>query len=352
MNKLLGILLAGGKGQRLKQLTRELPKPLVPYAAQCRMIDFSLQNCVDSGVQEVMLLSKHMETLIHQYLLAEWTHKIKIHFGPYQALHHQPAETVYASVQKPDEQGTADALLNGREYIYRDGYEDVLILHSDHIYHYDFKKMYELHQSSKAALTIGYQEIPLEYVKLFGMSRFDTDGNLVEFVEKPANPTANTVFTAVCIFNIRLMYQYLDQLKHTEWRHDISHDLIPAMLRNGEIIKGICFEDYWEDIGTTERFYKAHLNLVNGKIRLLPPQTLSDAKEVRLIDDEKRNRVLADSRVIRVDFKAENSVIFPGARIGEQCFIKNSVIMPDAELPAGTHISNALVSQGHIEYFH
>jgi valienol-1-phosphate guanylyltransferase len=129
VKKLLGVLLAGGKGQRLKQLTRDLPKPLVPYAAQCRMIDFSLQNCVDSGVAEVLLLSKHMEILIHQYLLREWTDKIGIHFGPYQALHQGSPEDVYREVIKPDELGTADALLNGREYICRDSYEDVLILH-------------------------------------------------------------------------------------------------------------------------------------------------------------------------------------------------------------------------------
>lgn len=352
MNKLLGVLLAGGKGQRLKQLTHDLPKPLVPYAARCRMIDFSLQNCVDSGVGEVLLLSKHMEILIHQYLLREWTDKIAIHFGPYQALHQCRPEDVYRDVIKPNEQGTADALLNGRDYICRDNYEDVLILHSDHIYHYNFKRMYDLHKSSGAALTIGYQEIPLEYVKLFGMSKFDSDGNLTEFVEKPENPTANTVFTAVCIFNIKTLYHYLDELKHSDWRHDISHDLIPAMLRNGEIIKGIRFDDYWEDIGTTERFYKAHMKLVEASVQLNPPVTLLSAENVALISDEKRRRVLADTAFSVLDFSAENSVIFPGAKIGENCFIKNSVIMPDAELPAGSNISNALVSQGYIEYFH
>lgn len=352
MDRLLGVLLAGGKGQRLKQLTRDVPKPLVPYAAQCRMIDFSLQNCIESGVGEVLLLSKHMEVLIHQYLLREWAGKINIHFGPYQALHTCAAEHVYPLVITLDEQGTADALLNGRDYICRDNYDDVLILHSDHIYHYNFKKMYELHKSSNAALTIGYQEIPLEYVTLFGMSKFDDEGNLLEFVEKPENPTANTIFTAVCIFNIKTLYAYLDNLKNTNWRHDISHDLIPAMLRNGEIIKGIHFQDYWEDIGTTERFYKAHMNLVNDRILLTPPHTLPRKMDVILMNDEKRRQVLADREVADVDFTAETSVIFPGARIGEGCSIKNSVVMPDAELPAGTIIANALVSSGCIEYFH
>lgn len=352
MEKLVGVLLAGGKGQRLKQLTRDLPKPLVPYAARCRMIDFSLQNCVDSGVGEVILLSKHMEVMIHDYLLKEWTSKLAIHFGPYQAIHEGNREEVYRTVVKPDEQGTADALINGREYICRNNYEDVLVLHSDHIYHYNFKAMYDLHKQSKAALTIGYQEIPLEYVKLFGMTKFDQEGNLIEFVEKPEAPTANTVFTAVCIFNIDILYRYLDALKETEWRHDISHDVIPAMLRNGEIIKGICFEHYWEDIGTTERFYKAHLKLVDEAISLNPPSTLQSANNIILLEDHLRKRVLAEAACSQQDFSAERSVIFPGAKIGEKSVIKNSVIMPEVEIPAGSQISNALVSHDHIEYFH
>lgn len=351
MKGLMAVLLAGGLGSRLKSLTRDVPKPLVPYGGSGRMIDFSLRNCLSSGVNEVLLMSKHEERQIHQYLLENWCDKLQLHFGCYNELHQQAPEQVYAKVKREEEKGTADALIKNRPYIDRQQVEDVLILHSDHIYNFDYRDMHRQHKESGAALTLGYQRIPRQFVKLFGMVAFDGDNNLSEFIEKPAEPTSDMVFTAVCIFNKAVMYDYLSQLQQSDWSFDISHDLIPAMLANGEKIKGYAFEDYWEDIGTTERYYLGHLKLIQEQITLDSPLSLSGADKMQRIDAPGFENVIMPSTYAGQAFTASNSLLYPGAEIGEGCHIENSVLLPGAKLSPGTHLKNALVNEHQVETF-
>mgnify|MGYP000365285653 CR=1 FL=1 len=351
MKNLMAVLLAGGLGSRLKTLTQDLPKPLVPYAGSCRMIDYSLRNCFNSGIKDVLLMSKHEERQIHQYLLENWCDKLNMHFGCYNELHHQPPEQVYARVKREEEKGTADALIKNRAYIDTGQVEDVLILHSDHIYNFDYREMYRQHKASGAALTLGYQRIPRQFVKLFGMVAFDGDNNLSEFVEKPANPTSDTVFTAVCIFNKAVMYDYLSRLQNSDWSFDISHDLIPAMLANGEKIKGFAFDDYWEDIGTTERYYLGHLKLIHKQIELDSPLSLAGAEKMQRFNDQGFDNVIMPQSYRRQTFTASDSLVYPGAVIGEGCHIENSVLLPGARVSAGTRLRNALVNEHQTETF-
>ncbi|UAA39737.1 NTP transferase domain-containing protein [Paraneptunicella aestuarii] len=350
--RLMALLLAGGKGSRLKTLTKDMPKPLVPYAGTCRMIDFSLRNCVKSGVQELLLMSKHEERQIHDYLLEEWKDSLKLHFGCYNDIHDQVPEEVYARVTRLEEKGTADALIRNQPFIDRDDIDDVLILHSDHIYNFDYRPMFEQHKRTGAALTLGFQQIPRRFVSLFGMTEFDADNNLTAFVEKPANPTSDYVFTAVCIFDKAVMYRYLDQMhKEHGLGLDISHHLIPAMLANGEVIKGFKFDDYWEDIGTTERYYLGHMRLLHETIGLNPPVTLPGAELITLANVGKLQNVIMSRALPANQFTAKNSVIYPGAIIEPNCYIKDSVIMPGATISSGQEVTGALVGIYETEYF-
>lgn len=351
MDGLMALLLAGGLGARLKSLTAEIPKPLVPYAGSCRMIDFSLRNCQQSGVKEVLIMSKYKEHQIHKYLLDNWCDKLKIHFGCYNRIHNEPFEQVYQSVNRPEEKGTADALIKNRPFVDRNDVEDVLILHSDHIYNFNYQDMYNQHKQSGAALTLGYQRIPLHYVSLFGMVAFDQDNNLSEFIEKPESPTSDTVFTAVCIFNKNIMYDYLTRLQETDWRFDISHDLIPAMLANGELIKGYAFKDYWEDIGTTRRYYEGHIKLINQQIELEAPISLPGADEMLCFNEQPFNNVIMPKAYSQRSFTAANAMLFPGVSVGNGCHIQNSVLLPGTRLPAGTRVVNALVNVHETEIF-
>lgn len=351
MNKLLGLLLAGGKGERLKHLTQTMPKPLVPYAGTCRMIDYSLNNCVASGLDEILLLSRHEERKIHDYLLSSWCSRINLHFGCYQALHHQPPEKVYAGIKRKEEKGTADALIQNRQFIDRDEFDDLLILHSDHIYNFDYRQMYAQHRQNKAALTIGYQQIPRKYVHLFGMVSFDKDQNLTSFVEKPQDPSSDTIFTAVCIFNKRKMFEYLDELQNTNWQFDISHDLIPAMLENDEKIKCFPFKGYWEDIGTTERYYQGHLRLIHKDHTLASPQTIAGCETLEIFNSANFKQVIMPEALQHTDFTARNSLIYPGVKIDAGCHIENSVLLPNFKAFAHMNLHNALANEHGVEIF-
>lgn len=337
MQGLMAVLLAGGKGTRLKQLTRNIPKPLVPYGGSCRMLDYSLQNCQQSGVRQVLLMSQHLESQLHQYLLQQWQPRLDIHFGCYNAIHQQPLQQVYQQVKRVEEKGTADALIQNQAYIQQPWVNDVLVLHSDHVYNFDYRPMYQYHKQTGAALTIGFQAIPRRFVSLFGMVQFDQQHNLLDFVEKPAEPVVDTVFTAVCIFNQEILFAYLQQLSKGQWQHDISRDVIPAMLANNEKIKGFQFMDYWEDIGTTERYYLGHMKLVDKAIQLNSPQTLPVSGQ------------LTEQQLAECDIS--QSIIYPGAELQPGCRIYRSVVLPDTLVQSHEVLEGALAGGPEREYF-
>lgn len=334
MNGLIAAVLAGGRGERLDHLTAACPKPLVPYAGGCRMVDFSLDNCEASGVRETVLMAKHMAQPLIDYLQQQWAGQLSLNFG-----HAAPGGRPLI-----DERGTADALINNRPFLDRDWTSDILVLHSDHIYNFDYSAMLAHHRATGSALTIGYQRIPRRYVSLFGMVEFDQAGNLTAFVEKPPEPTSDCIFTAVAIFRKAELYRYLDQLAQGSWKHDISFDLIPAMLADGEKITGYAFDDYWEDIGTCERYYRAHMRLIDEPGHLRVPATLPGSGSVALRDCAGKSRVIMPQTLTEADFAATRSCLFPGAVIGAGARLENCVVLPGAEIRPGEGVRDLLVS--------
>lgn len=334
MEGLIAAVLAGGRGERLGHLTADMPKPLVPYAGSCRMIDFSLENCRRSGVTETVLMAKHLEDPLAEYLDAQWSSSLRLNLG-----HSVPGGQAII-----EEKGTADALINNRPFLDQDWTRDILVLHSDHIYNFDYRPMYAHHLERRAALTIGYQRIPREFVSLFGMTEFDASGNLRAFVEKPVNPTSDCVFTAVAIFNKDIVYRYLGDLSAGEWKHDISFDLIPAMLEQGEVIVGFPFEDYWEDIGTSARYHSAHMRLIEDSSHLQAPITLSGARDMVRTSGAKKDQVIMPGALVGSEFSARRSCLFPGCTIGRTAHIENSVVLPGSMIDEGEYLHGMLVS--------
>lgn len=346
MDELRAVLLAGGYGKRMGRLgLGRVVKPSIPFGTRCHLMDFSLHNAQRSGLGEVLLMSRYNEHLLHSYLLETWDAKLPIHFGPFNALHHQPAEQVYQQVQRVEEKGTADALLQNRPYIDVAPYRDVMVLHSDHVYRFDYRDMYRFHREQGAALTIGFQRIPLEFVSLFGMVEVDDGMNLKAFVEKPPRPTSDKVFTAVCIFQRDILYRHLDALQHTSWNHDISRDVIPHMLAQGEVIKCFPFEDYWEDIGTAHRYHRAHMNLLEGVGVPLEdmPSLLAGGEQCVRMDTPKVRHSIAPRSLAEGRVSVRNSVIFAGATLGEGAVIENSVLLPGCQVAPGVHVRGSLV---------
>jgi glucose-1-phosphate adenylyltransferase len=325
-------------------------KPLVPFGGQCHLIDFSLLNCRASGIGEVLLLSQYNEAQLIHYLLERWHGQgLKIHFGPYQGITPETCEHLLATVHRPVESGTGDALLFNAPYIFERNVRDVLVLHADHVYRFDYRPMLALHRERRAALTIGYQRIAREAVSLFGMVELGAEDRLLRFVEKPAHPTVDTVFTAVAIFSAEALRHYLDTLSRGPWQADISRDVIPAMIQAGERIFGYQFDGYWEDIGTTARYLEAHRRLVSEPptLRLEQlPHTLRPEATRRWVASAGGLHHTLTGEDVRCEGQVERSVLFPGVIIGPRAVVRDSVVLPGARILGDSHVEASIVLDG------
>ncbi|MGW4430449.1 sugar phosphate nucleotidyltransferase [Streptomyces tendae] len=347
------VLLAGGEGRRMGPLGEGRLKPLVPYGGACRLIDFSLANARDSGLGEVLLLSQYEERRLMDDLYRVWNRDpgFRVHFGPYDDAYRAAGAGLPRELPArtwPAERGTADALIRKAGHVFGGDRDQVLVLHADHVYRFDYRPLIAEHRASGAALTVAYQRIERRWVHLFGMVRFDRAGRLTEFVEKPAEPTSDLVFAAFCVFDAAVLHRYLEKLDGTDWQHDISRDVIPAMLAGGEDIRGHEVAGHWEDIGTVERYHRAHLMLAAGGPRAgLPvermPRTVRPGVDRGWVADSPgvvASLVPAD---LVNDGRVEHSVLFPGVTVGAGARVRRSVLLPGATVGPGQHIDSAVV---------
>ncbi|SDM19154.1 sugar phosphate nucleotidyltransferase [Allokutzneria albata] len=334
-------LLAGGLGERMGPLTARVCKPLVPYAASCRLVDFSMINSVRSGMPEVVLLSLHREADLVRHLLRHWdSSPTRVHFGPHDSLVRTTDFDLLP--ERPAERGTADALLSNAEYLFAPGASDVLVQHADHVYLFDYAPMVAAHRASGAHCTIGVQRIELKYVKLFGMVDVDSDLRVRALVEKPQNPTSDLIFTAFCLFRIDALQEVLDTLVargEDGWQHDISRDVLPEMIRQGRPVSAFPIEDYWADIGTVDRYHSEQLKLLSGAMDpALLPRTLSPSAPTLLSDvDTLSGAPVPPGAVV------ESSVLHPGCVIEPGAKVLRSVVLPGAVVPSGVTVRDTIV---------
>jgi valienol-1-phosphate guanylyltransferase len=346
------VLLAGGEGRRMGPLGRGRLKPLVPFGGTSRLIDFSLANTRRSGFREVLLLSQYEERRLMDDLQTVWNGDpgdFRVHFGPYdQAYRQAPAglPDVLPDRTWPSERGTADALIRKAEHVFGEDPSEVLVLHADHVYRFDYGDMIRRHRADQAALTVSYQRIERRYVHLFGMVEFDPAGNLTGFVEKPADPTSDLVFAAFCVFDARTLRTYLEQLDGTDWQHDISRDVIPAMLAAGERIRGYEVTGYWEDIGTIDRYHRAHRALLSESPTMSLselPLTVRPAVPRRYVEREGTVR----SSIVPADLanagRVERSVVYPGVTVGAGASVRDCVLLPGTVVPEGARLESAIL---------
>lgn len=336
-------------------------KPLIPFGGVCRLIDFSIANVRRSGIPDVLLLSQHEEReLMDDLFRTWWTGGFRVHFGPYDEAYREAYRRGDATPRRlpepagPPERGTADALIRKAPYIFTPDVTEVLILHADHVYTFDHRYLIREHRASGAALTIAYQRIEPQYVHLFGMVTFDRDGYLTAFQEKPRVVTSDLVFAAFCVFDARALHRYLELLDGTGWQHDVSKDVIPAMLAAGERIRGYPVRSYWEDIGTVDRYHRAHLALLDD------PPTMTVAEMPWVVEPGIGRRFVAEATGIRRsvvpddlvnDGTLSGCVAFPGVRVGTGAEVRDSVLLPGAAVPAGAAVTSAVVTEsGAVEH--
>ncbi|WP_246941501.1 glucose-1-phosphate adenylyltransferase [Bacillus pinisoli] len=346
--KCVAMLLAGGKGSRLSALTENLAKPAVPFGGKYRIIDFSLSNCTNSGIDTVGVLTQYQPLVLNSYIGIGSTWDLDRKHG---------GVTVLPPYVETDSMrwytGTASAIFQNMNYISQYHPDYVLILSGDHIYKMDYAEMLSYHIEKGADVTISVKEVEWEEASRFGIMNTDEDLNILEFEEKPVAPKSNLASMGIYIFSYSVLKKFLhldDSAPQSS--HDFGKDVIPLLLQHQKKLVAYPFKGYWKDVGTVKSLWEANMDLLKEDSELdlydnswriysvnpnQPPQYIAPYGSVQ-------QSLINEGCVI--EGSVDHSVLFQGVHIGRGSVIKDSVIMPDAIIGENVVIEKAIVPAG------
>jgi len=371
----LAVVMAGGRGQRLMALTVNRAKPAMPFGGKYRIIDFSLSNCVNSGIRQIFILTQYKAQSLIQHVQRGWGY---LHGELGEFIDIVPAQQQLGELWY---RGTADAVFQNLDIIDQQRPETVLILAGDHVYKMDYGPLIAFHKESGADITIGGVQVPLAQASEFGVMSLGADYRVVSFDEKPKDPQPMPGREGVALASMGIYVINPEFLRETlqrhaadpETRHDFGRNIIPAAVANRRVF-AYAFEDvetkaqrYWRDVGTVDGYYNANMELIHVSPELnlydeeWPIWTYQEqVPGAKFILDEDRRRGLAINSMISggciisgalvreslfhtnvvVDEGSEvfRSVVLPRVEIGRSCFIQNAIIDEGCVIPHGTVI--------------
>ena len=348
-NNMLAMILAGGRGSRLHDLTQKVAKPAVSYGGKYRIIDFPLSNCANSGIDVVGVLTQYESILLNSYVAAgrRWGLDAK-DSGVYVL---PPREKSEANLDVY--RGTADAISQNIDFIDTYSPEYLLILSGDHIYKMNYARMLAFHKESKADATIAVIEVPMKEASRFGIMNTDETGRIVEFEEKPEHPKSNLASMGIYIFNWKLLRKtLLADMKNADSSHDFGKDIIPALLNDEKKLCAYKYKGYWKDVGTIDSLWEANMDLLdkNNALDLNDPAWKIYTEDVTALPQYIGADAVVDRAFITqgcvVNGKVKNSVLFTGAKVAEGAQVIDSVLMPGAEVAEGAVVTRTLVADG------
>ena len=348
-NNMLAMILAGGRGSRLHDLTQKVAKPAVSYGGKYRIIDFPLSNCANSGIDVVGVLTQYESILLNSYVAAgrRWGLDAK-DSGVYVL---PPREKSDANLDVY--RGTADAISQNIDFIDTYSPEYLLILSGDHIYKMNYARMLAFHKESKAHATIAVIEVPMKEASRFGIMNTDETGRIVEFEEKPEHPKSNLASMGIYIFNWKLLRKtLLADMKNADSSHDFGKDIIPALLNDEKKLCAYKYKGYWKDVGTIDSLWEANMDLLdkNNALDLNDPAWKIYTEDVTALPQYIGADAVVDRAFITqgcvVNGKVKNSVLFTGAKVAEGAQVIDSVLMPGAEVAEGAVVTRTLVADG------
>lgn len=344
----VAMLLAGGQGSRLGPLTKHIAKPAVSFGGKYRIIDFSLSNCVNSGIDTVGIMTQYRPLLLNSYVGTGAAWDLDIPDGGVTIL---PPYATSSSFEWY--RGTADAVYQNIDYVNQYDPEYVLILSGDHLYRMDYSDMLEEHKANNADLTISVMRVPMEEASRFGILSADDDDRITKFAEKPKEPESDLASMGIYIFSWKLLRQVLLEDHETEGSsHDFGGDIIPKLLECNYNVYAYRFSGYWKDIGTIESYYDANLELLNpdSMLGLFDPYASRILSNVRSHAPEYigANASVRDSIVCtgsEVLGSVNHSVISAHVKIGEGAVVESSVLLPGVSIGKGSKIVHAIVAE-------
>ena len=346
---IIAMILAGGQGSRLLDLTEKIAKPAVAFGGKYRIIDFALSNCSNSGIDTVGVLTQYEP------------HVLNDHIGigsPWDLDRMDGGVTVLQPHTKKNDEGgwykgTANAIYQNIRFIDKYEPENVLILSGDHIYKMDYDKMLDAHKANNADATIAVLPVPMKEASRFGIMNTDENGKIVEFEEKPEKPKSNLASMGIYIFNWKQLRKALTaDMKNPDSSHDFGKDIIPNFLNEGKALYAYKFEGYWKDVGTIDSLWEANMDLLdpNNPLDLNDPTWKIYTEDVTTLPhyigpnaDIKRAFI---TQGCVIDGSVKNSVLFTGAKVGEGAKIIDSVLMPGVTVESGAVVTRALVADG------
>ncbi|MEI5992864.1 glucose-1-phosphate adenylyltransferase [Candidatus Enterococcus mansonii] len=355
--EMLAMILAGGQGTRLGKLTKNIAKPAVPFGGRYRIIDFTLSNCINSGIKNVGVVTQYQPLALNSHIGngSSWgLDGIDSGVTILQPYSSSDGEKWF--------EGTAHAIYQNIAYIDQMNPEYVLILSGDHIYKMNYDEMLDEHIANDASLTVAVIEVPMKEASRFGIMNTDEKDRIIEFDEKPAKPKSNLASMGIYIFNWACLRKVLVNSYAKDGQMlDFGKHVIPSYLEADENVYAYHFNGYWKDVGTIDSLWEAsmefielnnHLDMRNKNWRMFsknmisPPHFITESASVEhsLIGDgcyvagTVKNSILSIDVQVKVGSIIENSVIMPGAKIGKQVQIKNAIIGEDAIVGDHEHI--------------
>ena len=343
----VAMLLAGGRGSRLKSLTEQIAKPAVTFGGKYRIIDFPLTNCVRSGIDTVGVMTQYQPLLLHDYIGKGQHWDLDTLNGGVSILppHSKPGSTAWYS-------GTANAVYQNQDYIDSFNPEYLLVLAGDHVYKMDYSAMLDYHKDVLADCTIAVIEVPLRDASRFGIMNTAPDDSIITFEEKPENPKNNLASMGIYIFNWQALSEYLyEDEKNPESSHDFGKDIIPTMLRDGKRMFAFRFDGYWKDVGTEESLWQANMDLLDDMHLGLegwhilsrsagrPPHFVAPNGSIK-------NTLITEG--CEVYGSVENSILSVGVIVEEGAVVKDCVIMENARICKNAAVNFAILDENTI----
>ncbi len=346
-NNMLAMILAGGRGSRLHELTNKVAKPAVSYGGKYRIVDFPLSNCANSGVDIVGVLTQYESVLLNSYVAAGGRWGLDARESGVFVL--PPREKADADLDVY--RGTADAISQNIDFIDKYSPEYLLVLSGDHIYKMNYDKMLDYHKEMNADATIAVIEVPMKEASRFGIMNTDGNGRIVEFEEKPEHPKSNLASMGIYIFNWKLLRKILlADMKNPDSHHDFGKDVIPCLLNDNKTLAAYKFKGYWKDVGTIDSLWEANMDLIDSRNEL----NLNDSTWRIYTEDTPAlpQYIGSNARIDKafitqgcvVEGEVKHSVLFTGCKVGEGAKIIDSVLMPGVEVEAGAIVQRALVA--------
>jgi len=343
----IAMLLAGGRGSRLRSLTEQVAKPAVTFGGKYKIIDFPLTNCVRSGIDTVGVMTQYQPLLLHDYIGKGQHWDLDTMQGGVSILppHSKPGSTAWYS-------GTANAVYQNQNFVDKSSPEYVLILAGDHVYKMNYRTMIKYHKEMRADCTIGVIEVPLKDAHRFGIMSTAPDDSVTEFAEKPEFPANNLASMGIYIFNWRVLKEYLNEdEKDPGSTHDFGKDVIPSMLRDGRRLYAYRFDGYWKDVGTEESLWQANMDLLDdmhlgfenwhilSKTPGLPPHYVSPQGSIK-------NTLITEG--CEIYGSVENSILSVGVVVEEGAVVRDCVIMENARIRKNSVVNYSILGENTI----